>query len=156
MGDLNFNLENVKEVEYPLVQDGLYRAHAVDGKVGFNQETLEKYLSLAFEITEGKASGRRLFRNFTLESPEADRQTKGQGALGKYCILCNKKSGVVENVSDLFFFPIMIKVGSYVSSKTGKPTNCINGFYPCEEKARQKTVIEQKAQTDFEQSDIPF
>jgi len=154
MGDLNFNLDSVEAVEYPVLPDGMYKLQVIEGEVRSNEQSQEKFVSLTTEVIEGKSKGRRLFKSFTTESGDLEKQTKGRSAFAKFCQACGKTSGIVENVSDLFFIPVLGKVGSYLSTKTGKPANGINAFYPADSDKGKE--VKPAVQQSFGDTEVPF
>ena len=107
MAQLNFNTEGIEIMEdFSPLPKGYYKAVIVSSEIKTAQSGKGQYLSLEFEIIEGKYSNRKIFSNLNIRHTNEVAQQIGQRELATICRAVGKNT--IQDSSELHMKPMMV------------------------------------------------
>lgn len=122
-----FNADEAPEQRsFDPIEHGTYLAAITDSEMKPNKAGTGEYLSLTFELLDGKYQGRKLWVNLNLNNLSQKAVTIARAELGSICKAVNVP--IVQDSNELHNLPLLIQVGSRVRKDTGEKENKIQKY----------------------------
>jgi len=126
-GGEKFDTRNEEEMEsFDALPPGDYVCRIKKSEMKENKNKNGHYLSLQFEVSEGKKKGRILFSNLNLDHPNSDAVAMARKELTSIVKACGKTS--VEDSEELHGIDIVCKVVKKAATANYPEGNEIKGY----------------------------
>lgn len=149
LGDFNFNAEEHEDPSFDPIPAGTYTAIIATSEMKMTKNKDGQYLSLSFDIMEGKQQGRKFFENINLVNKNEKAVKIGKSVLAMLCravgVLQPKDSSELHN--KVFKVELDCK-----KDGEGKMRNSIKKAFSMSAKVEEKA----SQKSDDTSEDVPF